>query len=325
MDATVGLRPRNDPARRSSRRDLRPRTRRGGPPGQPRARRHGGGPGWERRRTSPTATCGSSPWTTGRPGGTRTRSRSQSTAPRSSQPSSWSPTVAPAASPGGCPGPHWRSAPQEIGRQRRDRGPGNLSRVISGWPALALLIADKLLCGMLDRLGSSGQARYRPRRDPSGARRPLLSSADVRGVPLPRIAPPGTAAVPCPGTVPDVADVLPPTSPDAMSSVGAQRARNNRHTAKTTHPPTLDPAVICLSQREPRGPHCSGRPPRHSAPRLPTTSALHPRPWAAKPVPCRELTGLLTCALGFTGRARTGSRPKTAIARTVRPGSARPG
>jgi hypothetical protein len=37
-------------------------------------------------------------------------------------------------------------------------GPGTVSRLIAGWPALALLIAVKLLSGLLDRHAAHGQA-----------------------------------------------------------------------------------------------------------------------------------------------------------------------
>lgn len=40
---------------------------------------------------------------------------------------------------------------RQPGDQCRHRRPGIISRLIAGWPALALLIAIKLLSGMLDR------------------------------------------------------------------------------------------------------------------------------------------------------------------------------
>jgi hypothetical protein len=46
-------------------------------------------------------------------------------------------------------------------------GPGNVSRVIAGWRALALLIAVKLLSGVLDRHGASEPARCWPSRNRS--------------------------------------------------------------------------------------------------------------------------------------------------------------
>jgi hypothetical protein len=107
-------------------------------------------------------------------------------------------------------------------------GPGIISRVIAGWPALALLIAVKLLSGMLDQHGSSRPAavptRPEPAREhadlsspvpvPAALRPPDVVGPDTAVGPAGGAAgsechPPSPAPVPCPGTVPDVADLLP--------------------------------------------------------------------------------------------------------------------
>jgi hypothetical protein len=96
-------------------------------------------------------------------------------------------------------------------------GPDIISRVIAGWPALALLIAVKLLSGMLDRHASSrpegcdasSATAVSVSSRPSG-----LAAAAAAAVPAKapaRLGDPGTAAasVPAPGTVPGIADMLP--------------------------------------------------------------------------------------------------------------------
>ncbi len=45
-------------------------------------------------------------------------------------------------------------------------GPGLVSRVIAGWPALALLIALKQLSGMIDHHSSSRPTAVTPRAEP---------------------------------------------------------------------------------------------------------------------------------------------------------------
>jgi hypothetical protein len=128
-------------------------------------------------------------------------------------------------------------------------GPGIISRVIAGWPALALLIAVKLLSGMLDRHGSSppGAVPARPEPARESVSLPCPAPMPVASRP-PGVAGPGTAAVPRRGTVPDVADLLPaaraardgflrdgrPVTRDALAArlrANGQPVRNARFTA----------------------------------------------------------------------------------------------
>jgi hypothetical protein len=107
-------------------------------------------------------------------------------------------------------------------------GPGIISRVIAGWPALALLIAVKLLSGRLDRHGSSQPDAIPARTGPAQERAGLPSPAPLPVTARPprnagpRTAavqansaadretdPPSPAVVPPLGTVPDPAGLLP--------------------------------------------------------------------------------------------------------------------
>jgi hypothetical protein len=79
-------------------------------------------------------------------------------------------------------------------------GPGAVSRVIAGWPALALLIAVKLLSGMLDQRAGvqAGVAATpvgaAPARDSAGADQDAYDqSADRPGTA--NVLPPGIAAL----------------------------------------------------------------------------------------------------------------------------------
>jgi hypothetical protein len=117
-------------------------------------------------------------------------------------------------------------------------GPGIISKIVAGWPALALLIAVKLLSGMLvDR------PRPAQEHDDPSCQAPVPVTSRPLHVARTRMAEPQR-----PGTVPDVADLLPaaraardgllrdgrPVTRDALAArlrASGQPVRNARLTA----------------------------------------------------------------------------------------------
>ncbi len=140
-------------------------------------------PGWPGSLArSPTVTCANSPPPTAMPAGTPTRSRCRWTGWRSSRRWSCSPTAAQGASPAGCAGPPSTWAPRPAWpRTLPPPITGAISRIIAGWPAVALLIAVKLLSGILEHRAAAGEPPPCPATPPSRPR-----PAPTAGTPPPR-------------------------------------------------------------------------------------------------------------------------------------------